>query len=64
MTVKKTLSDRAHSCPHCGLAMDRDQNAAFNIMRSGLQPQRCSIVSRDAHADESGNDGRPRDSQE
>ena len=27
MTVKKTLSDRVHSCPQCGLAMDRDQNA-------------------------------------
>jgi putative transposase len=27
MIVAKTLSDRVHSCPHCGLAMDRDQNA-------------------------------------
>jgi len=35
--VAKTLSDRIHSCPHCGLAMDRDQNAAINIMRLGLQ---------------------------
>ncbi|NLA39454.1 MAG: transposase, partial [Methanomicrobiales archaeon] len=24
-------------CPHCGLMMDRDQNAAINIMRLGLQ---------------------------
>ncbi len=37
MIVKKTLSDRVHSCPHCGLMMDRDQNAAINIMRLGLQ---------------------------
>ncbi|MFY9405786.1 MAG: transposase [Candidatus Methanoculleus thermohydrogenotrophicum] len=37
MIVKKTLSDRVHTCPHCGLAMDRDQNAAINIMRLGLQ---------------------------
>ncbi|KUG19423.1 mobile element protein [hydrocarbon metagenome] len=37
--VKKTLSDRVHSCPHCGLVMDRDQNAAINIMRLGLQSQ-------------------------
>ena len=37
MIVKKTLSDRVHSCPHCGLAMDRDQNAAINILRLGLQ---------------------------
>ncbi|MFY9406360.1 MAG: zinc ribbon domain-containing protein, partial [Candidatus Methanoculleus thermohydrogenotrophicum] len=27
MIVKKTFSDRVHSCPQCGLAMDRDQNA-------------------------------------
>lgn len=37
--VAKTLSDRVHSCPHCGLVMDRDQNAAINIMRLGLQSQ-------------------------
>jgi putative transposase len=39
MIVAKTLSDRAHSCPQCGLVMDRDQNAAINIMRLGLQSQ-------------------------
>jgi len=37
MIVAKTLSDRIHSCPHCGLSMDRDQNAAVNILRLGLQ---------------------------
>ncbi len=26
--VPKTLADRMHRCPHCGLEMDRDQNAA------------------------------------
>ena len=35
--VAKKLSDRIHSCPHCGLEMDRDQNAAINILRLGLQ---------------------------
>ncbi|MBP2144806.1 putative transposase [Methanofollis sp. W23] len=39
MIVAKALSDRVHSCPHCGLVMDRDQNAAINIMRLGLQSQ-------------------------
>lgn len=39
MIVAKTLSDRVHSCPRCGLVMDRDQNAAINIMRLGLQSQ-------------------------
>lgn len=30
-TVPKTLADRWHSCPHCGLELDRDWNAAINI---------------------------------
>ena len=30
-TVKKALSDRWHSCPHCGFEADRDLNAAINI---------------------------------
>jgi putative transposase len=35
--VEKELKDRVHECPVCGLAMDRDQNAAVNILRLGLQ---------------------------
>ncbi|KKG78450.1 RNA-guided endonuclease InsQ/TnpB family protein, partial [Methanosarcina mazei] len=35
--VKKELSERIHSCPYCGLTLDRDHNAAINIMRLGLQ---------------------------
>ena len=35
--VPKTLSDRWHDCPECGLSVDRDVNAARNILyRSGL----------------------------
>jgi len=30
--VKKSLSIRTHICPSCGLVMDRDQNAARNIL--------------------------------
>ncbi len=30
--VKKSLSVRTHMCPTCGLVMDRDQNAALNIL--------------------------------
>lgn len=37
MIVKKELCVRVHTCPHCGLVMDRDQNAAINILRLGLQ---------------------------
>src|SRR5918911_174620 len=33
--VEKDLSVRVHACPHCGLVLDRDQNAAINILRLG-----------------------------
>ena len=35
--VPKTLADRIHSCPHCGLVIDRDVNAARNILSLGLR---------------------------
>jgi putative transposase len=34
--VKKDLSERTHSCPFCGLVLDRDHNAAKNIHALGL----------------------------
>ena len=40
--VPKTLADREHRCPHCGLVLDRDHNAAININalgRSALEPK-------------------------
>ncbi len=30
--VPKSLSDRVHACPYCGLILDRDHNAAENIL--------------------------------
>lgn len=30
--VKKSLSVRVHKCPNCGLVLDRDHNAAINIL--------------------------------
>jgi len=35
--VKKSLSVRTHRCPECGLAMDRDENAALNILSKGRE---------------------------
>ncbi|RPJ26600.1 MAG: transposase [Chloroflexi bacterium] len=35
--VKKSLSVRVHECHVCGLVMDRDENAAKNILRLGLE---------------------------
>jgi putative transposase len=30
--VEKTLKDRVHDCPHCGLVIDRDWNSGKNIL--------------------------------
>jgi putative transposase len=35
--VPKSLSVRTHVCPVCGLVMDRDENAARNILAAGIQ---------------------------
>jgi putative transposase len=35
--VKKSLSVRTHLCPSCGLVMDRDENAARNILQKAVR---------------------------
>ncbi|HVA89331.1 MAG TPA: transposase [Chloroflexota bacterium] len=35
--VQKSLSERTHVCPRCGLILDRDHNAARNILALGLR---------------------------
>lgn len=44
--VPKSLSVRVHRCSHCGLVLDRDYNAAINILRAGqaLQALTSAIV--------------------
>ena len=39
--VLKELSERTHSCPNCGLQLDRDHNAARNILTLGLRGIAC-----------------------
>ena len=34
--VPKDLSVRIHDCPHCGLVLNRDHNAALNILARGF----------------------------
>jgi putative transposase len=38
MLVEKTLAVRVHRCPSCGLVLDRDVNAARNILQLALEP--------------------------
>mgnify|MGYP001559788747 CR=1 FL=1 len=38
--VRKTLRDRRHHCPHCGLDLDRDHNAAINVLKRALSARR------------------------
>ena len=35
--VPKRLWNRIHKCSHCGLIMDRDYNAAINVLNRGLR---------------------------
>jgi putative transposase len=34
--VPKTLAVRLHSCPACGLVLDRDHNAALNVLHKAV----------------------------
>jgi putative transposase len=40
--VPKRLSQRIHACPFCGLVIDRDENAALNILAVGQTAQALS----------------------
>ena len=42
--VKKPLGQRTHKCPFCGFVMDRDQNAAVNILKKGLQKSKGFLI--------------------
>ncbi len=43
MVKKKTLEERWHSCA-CGTELDRDHNAALNILRLGSNQQSAKVV--------------------
>lgn len=45
--VSKTLATRIHKCPNCGLVLDRDHNAAINILKLavGTTVKACGVES-------------------
>lgn len=53
--VPKTMKERTHVCPRCGLVLDRDFNAALNIEEKGLgtrpevKPQNLSSLMMGVH---------------
>lgn len=52
MRVPKTLGDRLHECGHCGLIVDRDLNAARNILsRAGVGPGLLNVAGSGMRAD-------------
>jgi len=42
--VPKDLSVRIHDCPYCGLKLNRDHNAALNILARGLASINTSLL--------------------
>ncbi len=38
--VPKSLDDRRHDCPYCGLSLSRDHNASINILSKGIEKVR------------------------
>ncbi len=42
--VPKRLSRRTHVCPSCGVVLDRDANAASNLLRAGQARQGAVAV--------------------
>lgn len=42
--VAKKLNVRVHACPDCGLILDRDVNAAVNILSAGTRPLGVNVA--------------------
>lgn len=41
--AKLSLTERVYKCEHCGLVIDRDLNAAINIMVAGSAPETLNV---------------------
>jgi putative transposase len=42
--VPKSLAARTHTCPSCGLVIDRDHNASLNILRAGIGAGALNVI--------------------
>ena len=56
--VPKALSDRVHDCPHCGLVIDRDHNAAINIKKAAVALRGGASVVNDPEIPRQGTEAR------
>ncbi|HEY9607054.1 MAG TPA: zinc ribbon domain-containing protein [Allocoleopsis sp.] len=48
---EKTLSTRTHKCSNCGTVLDRDHNAAKNILAKGFKLLAEHINSTEGHSE-------------
>jgi len=48
--VPKTLAERTHACPKCGLEIDRDLNASLNIRTLGLRGRAYGEIANNRHS--------------
>ncbi len=55
--VNKTLRERQHNCPSCGLSIDRDVNAAINILKRATAGRAGSYACGDQAAAQKGQAG-------
>lgn len=46
--VKKALSVRTHACGECGAVLDRDYNAALNVLAKGLKQYPAALENLNA----------------
>ena len=56
--VPKQLSDRLHDCPHCGLVLNRDHNAAINIKKAAVALREGALVANDPEIPRQGTEAR------
>jgi putative transposase len=61
--VPKSLSVDVHDCPHCGLVLDRDHNAAINIKKAAVALRGGAVVTNTPETPEKDRNAEPNKSQ-